>query len=275
MKRKSLIFFMTFILGLTGMAMAQNETRANFTISSATDWTTFCNNVNNGTTYGTVYLANSISVTTMCGTSESKPFTGTFDGQGNTLTFNKNTSEDRCAPFRYVGDATFQNLKVTGTITTSKQFAGGFVSTVNSDCNCTFTNCVSDITINSSKSGDGTHGGFIAVTNQSSGTMTFNGCVFTGELLGSSTTSSGGFLGWNFKLSWGGTITSNFTNCVFAPKSSITMGTSDCATFARSGDSNTSAILPSPTVTTPQVSAQPRARNFTPLLQARMSPASL
>lgn len=59
----------------------------------------------------------------MAGTA-SKPYTGTFDGQGHTLTINYETRDEDCtAPFRYTKDATIKDLTVEGKITTSKEFA--------------------------------------------------------------------------------------------------------------------------------------------------------
>lgn len=46
----------------------------------------------------------------MAGTA-SKPYTGTFDGQGHTLTINYETRDEDCtAPFRYTKDATIKDL---------------------------------------------------------------------------------------------------------------------------------------------------------------------
>ena len=73
-----------------------------------------------------------ISVSTMAGTSDANSFQGTFDGDGQTLTFTKGTdaepfAEEYCAPFRHVKNATIKNLHVAGTIYTSAKKAAGFV----------------------------------------------------------------------------------------------------------------------------------------------------
>ena len=89
--------------------------------------------------------------------------------------------------------AIVKNLIVSGTIYTANQFAAGVVS--NPSGNTTITNCRSSITIISSKSGEGSHGGFVGVF--SSGTTTITGCVFDGSLLTTNgTTNCGGFVGW-------------------------------------------------------------------------------
>ena len=183
--------------------------------------------IRNEGSYATAYykLTDDITVTTMMG-SESHRFKGHFDGNGYTLTVNYNTDEQYAAPFRYVKDAEIINLRVAGTIATSKKFAGGFVA--NAQGTNTMTNCRSSVTINSSVNGDGSHGGFVA--HNQSGTFTMEGCVFDGNLLGSSTNNCGGFVGWNeTNGSPEGVV--KFTNCLFAPKS-VTMGIE--RTYARS-----------------------------------------
>ena len=198
------------------------------TINNESDWNAFCAAVNGGYNYSgkTVTLNSNITVSTMAGTTSGNAFRGTFDGNGHTLTFNYTTSDSYCAPFRYANGATFKNLKVSGTINTSNQFAAGFVGQVTSN-GCTFTNCVSNITISSSRNGDGTHGGFVANIQQ--GYNYFNGCAFTGIFTSSNgTTNCGGFAGWcetdnNARI--------YLTDCLFAPTN--TNFSNGCNTFYR------------------------------------------
>lgn len=77
-------------------------------------------------------LSSNISVSNMAGSNDAKSFQGIFDGDNNSLTFNKGTeespfAEDYCAPFRHVKNATIKNLHVAGTIYTSAKKAAGFV----------------------------------------------------------------------------------------------------------------------------------------------------
>lgn len=56
-------------------------------------------------------------------------FTGTFDGQGKTLTFNYTVTGDNAVPFRNVeSGCVIQNLCVDGTINTTYQCAAGLVA---------------------------------------------------------------------------------------------------------------------------------------------------
>ena len=195
-------------------------------IDSQTAWDTFAENVNSGTdSYEgkIVRMANSITVSTMVGTS-ANPFKGTFDGRGYTLTFNKSSEESHCAPFRYVDGATIKSLNIGGTINASHQFAAGLIAY--NKGNTTVSNCRSSVTINSTLSGDGTHGGFIARLDR--GAVTISNCLFDGTLSGNKTTNCGGFVGWT-ESNNGATVT--FNNCLFNP-AAVSLG-SGCKTYAR------------------------------------------
>ena len=168
-----------------------------YTINSTDRWNDFVNIVNGGFSFSGkfVKLTSNISVSNMAGTDDANSFRGTFDGDGNTLTVSYNTSENWTAPFRHVKDATIKNLHVDGTINTSAQFAGGIVGESHKDLN--ITNCRSSVAINSSVSGDGTHGGLVSTLSGSGNTIIIDGCVFDGSFATTAnTTNCGGFVGW-------------------------------------------------------------------------------
>ena len=180
-----------------------------------------------------------ITVTTMLGTDDDHEFSGSFDGNYRTLTFDCGTEsdpfgEEYCAPFRYINQANFSNLTVEGTICTNNQFAAGFVGHAIGYNN--FNNCVSNITINSSVNGDGTHGGFVA--NIQSGSTTLDDCAFTGSLNGSDTHSWGGFVGWTESDN---SASVRFDNCLFRPGDQ-NGNDSESATFSRGRVNNTTNI---------------------------------
>ena len=197
-------------------------------ISSPSDWHDFAVDVAGGNTYEgkMVWLAADIEVSEMVGTSEHK-FKGIFDGQGHTLQLNSLSAsgEAACAPFRYVEGTTITNLHTTGTViadnNTASKFRSGLVG--QSYGNTVISNCRSSVTISSSISGDGTHGGFIGVSN--SGNATISNCRFDGSFSGSTTTCWGGFVGWS-----NSTIT--ISNSVFAPEG-ISIDHTSSATFSR------------------------------------------
>ena len=191
-----------------------------YLIASPADWNTLASNVANGNTYSNTYfkLTADITVTTMV----TATFSGTFDGGGNTLTFNYTATADNAAPFAYITGATIKNLRVAGTITTSKKFAAGIVAISNGG---SIDNCQSSVTIDSSKDGDGTHGGLVA--DSYTGRLDISNCLFDGKLLGENTTSCGGFVGWHNNNS-----TLYISNSLFAPTEvTLKAGT----IFARNG----------------------------------------
>ena len=229
-----------------------------YLIQNANDWNTFAAEVANGNSYSGVFfkLTSNISVTTMAGTI-SNPFSGTFDGNNKTITVNYTSTERQAALFPNARNLTIKNLKVAGNIETSNVQAGGFIGYLHE--NATITDCVSDVTINSTFSGMGKHGGFIGELD-SQAHATFTNCVFTGRLLGTNTNKCGGFVGWVYShysyWAQSGTATAVFNNCIFAPKE-VTIGVGDAgpnlvtssATFCRafptsgaSGNPNTSGV---------------------------------
>ena len=198
-------------------------------ISSETEWDTFAESVNNGNNYSNqfVKLTADISVSTMVGTSETNSFQGTFLGDGtHTLTFTKGTAEsafgaENCAPFRYTKNATIRDLKVTGTIYTSRKFAAGLVA--RNSGTTTITNCQIGTVIHSSVSGDGTHGGIVAMPAGST-TTTITGCVYNGRLLTTSGTQyCGGFVGWS------GDNTVTVAHSLYAPDANIVVAAGETA----------------------------------------------
>ena len=173
-----------------------------FIVSSTDDWNEFADYVNSGYAFSGnfVKLGANISVSTMAGTSDANSFQGTFDGDGQTLTFTKGTSaepfaEEYCAPFRQVKNATIKNLHVDGTIYTSAKKAAGIVG--ESHGALTLTGCISSVNINSSIGNDGTHGGLVSTLSGENNTITIEGCVFDGSFATTNgTINCGGFVGW-------------------------------------------------------------------------------
>jgi hypothetical protein len=202
-----------------------------YLISTSADWDIFANNVNEGNPYSGKFVklnANDVTVTTMFGTSEQNSFQGTFLGNNKTLTLNLTATENGCAPFCTLKDATIKDLNIAGTVTTGYKYGASLA--VHTYGTTTIENCISTAAITSTftSSADGTHGGFVAL-NEGSATLTFINCVFAGKMLGSNAHSNGGFAGYN-----GGTKII-YNNCLFAP-SERTMSTSSSYTFSRNGN---------------------------------------
>ena len=173
-----------------------------YIINRTETWDEFANFVNNGISFRDKYirLRSDISVSTMVGVSDDKSFQGIFEGGNHTLTFTKGSAatpfaEDYCAPFRHVKNATIKNLKVAGEIYTSAMKGAGLVG--ESHGALTIENCRSSVAINSSKSGDGTHGGFVATLSGKDNHIIIDRCIFDGSFATTNgTVGCGGFIGW-------------------------------------------------------------------------------
>ena len=191
-----------------------------YTIKTDNGWNWFCFAVNyglasDGFSGKTVKLATSISSSEMAGKSD-HPFKGTFDGQGNTLTFNLTASEGYSAPFHYTDGATISNLHVEGTITGDNiSPLAGLVGKATG--NITISNCHVSTQISTTVNISAWHGGVIAYWNGSNVECTITGCVYDGLIYNpneaNATSYCFGFLG----NSYGSNMDITFTDCLFAP----------------------------------------------------------
>lgn len=193
-----------------------------YLIRNTDDWGEIHSNFSSYYSWKSFKLTNDLAVTTEFGDFNNY-FTGTFDGNGHTINFTKGFNTWYGGLFRYIKNATIKNLRVKGTITTSDTFAGGIVGY---SINSTIQNCISSVIINSSKSGDGSHGGIVGIVE--SYTTVIKDCIFNGELLGSSTNCCGGLVGAGYDMA----ARCNISNCLFDPKT-ITMSTTGSATISR------------------------------------------
>ena len=186
-------------------------------------------------------LGADITATKMVGEyslSSSRPFCGTFDGNGHTLTVNYGSAESPvkhqcCAPFVYVKDATIKNLHVAGNITVkiNRAFAGGIVGDMyHGDGSLTLENCRSSVTItnqygSSESPSYADIGGLIGACNYPKDTTTIRGCVFDGKLIAENGYEVGGFVGRKDARA-----TVNIYNSLSAPQE-ISAGDSLSGTF--------------------------------------------
>ena len=191
-----------------------------YTIKTANGWGWFCFTVSydlapNGFSGKTVKLGTSVGSSEMAGTS-SHPFKGTFDGQGNTLTFNLQASEGYSAPFHYTDGATISNLHVTGLIEGNDiSPLAGLVGKATG--NLTISNCHVSTQISTTVSISAWHGGIIAFWDDSNVNCTITGCVYDGLIYNPNeanvTSYCFGFIG----NSYGSNMDITFTDCLFAP----------------------------------------------------------
>ena len=201
------------------------DASGDYLISSIYDWNTFANAVSTGATFSgkTVKLANDLSGVTMKAGSDTKPFSGTFDGQEHTLTVNI-TSLGSAAPFAKVDGATIQKLIVTGSVTTSMTDGADHTAGLIGKAAGTVT--VNDVRVSATVTGLTYYGGFIGHGGNS--TINMTGCVFDGQLMektAGETQYAGGFIGW------GGNMTITMTDCLFAGTSTIAASGSGARNF--------------------------------------------
>ena len=209
-----------------------------YIISTAAGWDALAAAVNRGEHYYDKFFKlsddfdnSATPITTMAGWGHVF-FSGTFLGNGRTLTVNldNRTEEEGCAPFFRTVGATIKNLRVAGTITTDNKMAAGIVSHMK---RTTLEGCVSSVTIISSVSGDGTHGGVVGVIESGAGNSDVRGCVFDGVICCTAanlTHSCGGIAGWK-------EVGTNWLDCLYAPaaipEGKYALDMTNCSTFAR------------------------------------------
>ena len=132
------LFLLVLVLAVP--ALAQKERGGGtFSIGSAADWKTFCDRVNGGETTLNAKLTANIELNAdidfgqeivMVG-NQNHLYSGTFDGQGHTLTINWNTgTRVRVAPFESVENTTIKNLHVKGEIKSKGDGLTGLINDV-------------------------------------------------------------------------------------------------------------------------------------------------
>ena len=180
------------------------EENSPYLISNEYEWNTFANNVSLGHDYSGQYvkLANDISVMQKCGTVSGttleKAFSGTFDGDGHTITAAiTDTGNQGTALFCYINGATIKNLKVAGAIT-GGMHAAAIVGTSEGTGNviegCVATaNVTGGIYIGGTYVG-GTHIGGI-LGHGTTSDIAISGCVFSGTMTGGGE-PKGALFGW-------------------------------------------------------------------------------
>lgn len=241
MKTKKLLCMLlaaVMLLSLCGMAaLASGE---DLVIANAEEWSAFCDALENGTDYEgcTVTLTTDIVTDKMAGssvrsganlTADAKAFKGTFNGGGNTITFNYTTAaagadQSGLGIFSALDGATVQNLKanvtitdtygnyavggiagymlngavvddchVTGTIS-SVEDAGGIVGKGMSAANIKNSSNAADITTTKGKTGG--IASSLYYTPAETGAMLIENCTNSGSITATAGGYTGGILGF-------------------------------------------------------------------------------
>ena len=173
-----------------------------YIIADADDWGTFVYNVNNGyNNYNGefVRLDANINISQTIGLRDNRPFSGTFLGNGNTITASiistttgEGANEQGVAPFHYINNATIKDLTVAGSIASASYHTSGIVGFANGTN--TIEGCVVTATLNISNN----YAGGIIGHGLNSNT-TIRGCVFAGTInsVDGSRNNIGGIWGWS------------------------------------------------------------------------------
>ena len=147
---------------------------------------------------------------------------GNFNGQGHALTYTISEVRENEASFIPQHTGIFENVILHGSISTANQYAGSISGRGRQTI---VRNVFSDVTINTTKTGDNTTGGLFGIAYNG---KTVDNCIFAGSVNGvEGTQCIAGFCGWA-----DGTTT--FNNCAF-------LGTLNNA----GGDSHTISRQPS------------------------------
>ena len=205
--------------------IAVNDAGTEYTIYTAKGWDYFCDmladNDKGYFTGKTVKLGANIAVSRMAG-SAYHDFTGTFDGGGNTLTFEYSATEAYAAPFRYVEGpsatvhAAIQNLNVKSTVSgTNCRHLSGLIGL--SGSNVDVSNCNVEVHITSNKGTDDNQMYPSGLMSQCTGPVTINGCTVTGEIA-----TNGKYAAGILGIVQGSATIAKITDCV----SSVTINSS-------------------------------------------------
>lgn len=199
-----------------------------YEIASKDDWKAFCDIVESGQTSVDARLERNVDLGSdivQVGTS-SKYYSGTFDGQGHTLTVNWNVNASDIAPFRHVRGATIKDLRTAGTIKSSRMYIGGLIDEAYGET--TVTGCVSNVDLTSTYADNHCGAGGMVSYIGSNSRVDFTDCIVKGSIYASTDkgkTGMGGFV-------YGQNGTCTFTNCLYVGTNNANTSSERINTFA-------------------------------------------
>ena len=177
-----------------GYTALQTDASGAYMISSTADWNTFAMAVASGVDFKgvTLKLCQDISVNRGVGVVDGdkplKAFSGTFDGQGHTVTADISDTENLyTALFRYIDNGNIHDLNVAGAVNGGK-YAASVVGYIRGESSI-LSSCKSAATV----TGQEYIGGLVGLTENS--TAFIEKCVFKG-LLSSADACLGAFVGY-------------------------------------------------------------------------------
>ena len=201
-------------------------------IATKDDWKKFCNLVNTGEHDLNARLTADINLggdLVTAGTIDHF-YTGTFDGQGHSITINWNDTEyGKKALFRHVSDATIKNIRVKGTFKTNGNIVAGLIynayeNATTSGC-VTVSGCVSEVDITSTYKDYGSEAA--GLIGECFSKVKITDCIVSGTI---NATGKGREDVYGFVARHNTTLV--MTNCLYVGKNNATTG----HTFAKTED---------------------------------------
>ena len=199
-----------------------------YLLQDARDFFIFAGMVNSGKTQVNAKLLADIDLSesdftdTMVGT-EAAQFAGIFDGQGHTITYSYDFTNNYCGLFSYVNGATIRNLRVEGDVVTRGIHYGALIGY--GQGTMLVENVITDVDITGEHAGVTGNGGMIGALY---GNITFNYCATLGTMGYEGSSMYCGFVA--FATSG---VTSTLNNCYTACTLTEETGTDYCFTFCR------------------------------------------
>ena len=174
-----------------------------YLIASIENWNYLMYQVSSGETYSDKHfqLTDNVKIHKMIGMyggdyeGQQKPFSGTLDGNGKTLTLDLDGSGNYIAPFACIKNATIKNLVLAGSIKTSGMRPAGIASFVMGEQNLIENCTTSTIGIRSTYNADVDAGAFVGRVNANAH-LTIKGCCLEGTIWYDSGYEGGGFVGF-------------------------------------------------------------------------------
>ena len=192
-------------------------------IATAEDFVAFAEAINSGKQIDGVLTDNiDLGETLVMVGVNGAPFTGTFDGQGHSITYNFKTVGDYGGLFGFVDGATICNMYVKGSAVVQGIHFGALMGYVSGTV--LVENVVTNVDIAGDRSGVTGDGGMIG---RLEGTVTFNNCGTLGSMGNKGTSMYCGF------VAFAGNGSSVLNNCYTACSLTEGTGTDYCFTFCR------------------------------------------
>ena len=192
---------------LAGLTFLPKKIDGVYHLGTPVELMLFGSYVNGGETDADAVLTADIDASavemTMISTPDNR-YAGTFDGQGHTITYTMNATQEVVGLFRAL-TGTIKNLNVAGNIYTSYKKAGGIVAEIFGG---TIQNCVSSVNIESDFDDDAAYAG-IAFRGSATGCV-IKDCIYTGTINAPYAFNMAGILGFT-----GGDCSSTVSNCLF------------------------------------------------------------